>query len=57
MARVQLWVDLQSLVQQQEEGEQVGMEVVLELPHCPAERRKLKRLQNFDMSIRSSVQL
>lgn len=56
MARVQLWVDLQSLVQQ-EEGEQVGVEVMLEQPHCPAERRKLKHLQNFDMTIRSSVQL
>lgn len=55
MARVQLWVDLQSLVQRQEE--QLGVEVVLEQPHFPAERRKLKHLHNFDMTIRSSVQL
>lgn len=62
MARVRLWVDLQSLVQRQEEEEEeeqvgVGVEVVLEQPRCPAERRKLKHLQNLDTTIRSSVQL
>lgn len=51
MARVHLWVYLQSLVQREEEEQQV--EVVLEELHHPVERIKLKHLQNFGRTVQA----